>query len=44
MNDAEDLDIVMPMYNLIEYSKTIQQQQEVCRTITEMSQIVVQYI
>ena len=21
MNDAEDLDIVMPMYNLIEYSK-----------------------
>ena len=22
MNDAEDLDIVMPMYNLIEYSKT----------------------
>ena len=38
-DNAEDLDIVMPMYNLIEL-RTIKEQQEVCGTITEMSLII----
>ena len=33
VNDAEDLDIVMPIHNLLEYSDLLQ---EVCRIIIEM--------
>ena len=41
IDDAEDLDIVMPMYNLLEYRKNFKKQQEVFVIITEMNQIVV---
>ena len=47
-DNAEDLDIVMPMYNLIEYSKNYSKQvknyshQQVYGIILEMNQIVVQ--
>ena len=40
-DNAEDLDVVIPMCNLLEYSKTIEKQQAVCGIITEMNQIVV---
>ena len=42
IDNAEDLDIVMPIYNLIEYSKITEKQQGVCLIITEMNQIVAQ--
>ena len=38
IDNAEDLDVVMPMYNFLEYCK---KQQEVYGIITEMNQIVV---
>ena len=41
-DNAEDLDVVMLMYNLLKYNKIIERQQEVCGIITEMNQIVVQ--
>ena len=41
-DNAEDLDVVMPMYNLLEYSKNYKKQQEVCGITIEMNQIVVQ--
>ena len=41
IDNAEDLDIVMPMYNLLEYRKNYKKQQEVFLIITEMNQIVV---
>ena len=41
IDNSEDLDIVMPMYNLLEYSKNYKKQQEVFGIITEMNQIVV---
>ena len=44
IDNAEDLDVVMPMYNLLEYSKNYKKQQEVCRIIIEINQIVVQKI
>ena len=30
IDNAEDLDVVMPIYNLLEYSKNYRKQQEVC--------------
>ena len=42
IDTAEDLDVVMPMYNLLEYSKNYKKQQEICGITIEMSQIVVQ--
>ena len=39
-DNAEDLDVVMPMYNLFENSKNYKKQQEVCRIITEMNQAI----
>ena len=42
IDNAEDLDVVMPMYNLLEYSKNYKKQQEVYGIITEMNQIVIQ--
>ena len=44
IDNAEDLDVVMPMYNLLEYSKNYNKTQEVCGIIIEMNQIVVQMI
>ena len=41
-DNAEDLDVVMPMYNLLEYSKYYKKQREVCGITIEMNQIVVQ--
>ena len=41
IDNAEDLDVVMPMYNLLEYSKNYKKQQEVDGIITEMNQIAV---
>ena len=42
IDNAEDLDVVMPMYNLLEYIKNYKKkQQEVFGINTEMSQIVV---
>ena len=40
IDNAEDLDVVMPMYNLLEYSKNYKKQQVVCGIITEMSQVI----
>ena len=42
IDNAEDLDVVMPMYNLLEYSKNIQKQQEVFGVTTEMNKTMVQ--
>ena len=42
IDNAEDLDVVMPKYNLLEYSKIIQKQQEVFRMTAEMNQTVVE--
>ena len=42
IDNAENLDVVMPMYNLLEYSKNIQKQQEVFGVTTEMNKTVVQ--
>ena len=48
IDNAEDLDVVMPMYNLLEYcknlKKTKKQQQIVCGIIIEMKQVVVQML
>ena len=41
-DNAEDLDVVMLMYNLLEYSKNYKKQQEACGITIEMNQIVVQ--
>ena len=38
--NAEDLDVVMPIYNLLEYSKNTEKQQEVCGIIIEMNQVI----
>ena len=42
IDNAEDLDVVMPMYNLLEYSKNYKkkQQQAVYEIITETNQII----
>ena len=39
-DNAEDLDVLMPMYNLLEYSKNYKKQQELCCIITEMNQAI----
>ena len=40
IDNAEDLDLVMPMYNLLEYSKNYKKQQEDCGIIIEMNQVI----
>ena len=40
IDNAEDLDVVMPMYNLIEYSKKYRKKQKICGIITEMNLII----
>ena len=44
IDNAEDLDVVMPMYNLLEYSKNYKKQQKVCGIITEMSLMIFRLI
>ena len=39
-DNAEDLDVVMPMYNLLEYSKNYKKQQVVYGIIIEMNQVI----
>ena len=41
IDNAEDLEIVMPMYNLLQCSKNYKKQQEVFGIITEMNKTVV---
>ena len=40
IDNAEDLDVVMPMYNLLEYSKNYKKQHVVCGIITGMNQVI----
>ena len=40
IDNAEDLDVVIPMYNLHEYIKNYKKQQEVCGIITEINQVI----
>ena len=42
IDNAEDLHVVMPIYNLLEYSKNYKKQQVVCGIIIKMNQIVIQ--
>ena len=44
LDNAEDLDVVMSMHNLLEYNKNYKKQQEVCGIVIEMSQVVIQII
>ena len=37
INNEKDLDVVTAMYNLLEYRKIIEEQQDVCVIITEMN-------
>ena len=37
IDNAEDLHVVMPIYNFLEYSKITKKQQVVCGIITEMN-------
>ena len=38
IDNAEDLDVVMPIYNLLDYSKNYRKTTEVCGIIIEMNQ------
>ena len=40
IDNAEDLDVVMPLYNLLEYSKNYKKQQEACGITIEMNQMI----
>ena len=40
IDNAEDLDVLMLMYNLLEYTKTIEKQQAACGIIIEMNQVI----
>ena len=40
IDNAEDLDVVMPMYNLLEYSKNYKKQQVVYGIIIEINQVI----
>ena len=45
IDGAEDLDLVMPMYNLIEYSSNHSEKQwEVCGFIQKMKQLILMQI
>ena len=40
IDNAEDLDVVMPMYILLEYSKNYKKQPVVCGIITDINQVI----
>ena len=40
IHNAEDLDVVIAMYNLLEYSKITKKKEAVCGIITEMNQVI----
>ena len=39
-DDAEDIDVVIPMNNLLQYSKIKEKQQEVCGIITKINHVI----
>ena len=39
IDNSKDLDVVLPMYNLLEYSKNYKKQHAPCGIITEMNHI-----
>ena len=41
IDNAKDIDIVMQMYNLIEYSDNYSKHLDVCGNITEISQMII---
>ena len=41
IDNAEDLDVVMLMYYLLEYSKNYKKQQEACGIIIEINQLII---
>ena len=41
VDNAKDIDIVMPMYNSIEYSDNYLKHLDVCANITEMNQMII---
>ena len=40
IDNIKDLDVLMPMYNLLEYSKNYKKQQGVCGIMIEMNQVI----
>ena len=40
IENVEDLDVVMPMYNLLQHNKNCRKKQAVCGMITEMNQVI----
>ena len=40
IDDAEDLDVVMRMYNLLEYSKNYKKEHKACGIIIEINQVI----
>ena len=40
IDNAEDLDVIMSIYDLREYTKNYKKQQVACGIITEMSQVI----
>ena len=47
VDNTEDLDVAMPMYNLLEYGKNykkLQKKQVVCGIIIEMNHVVLQML
>ena len=40
IDNAEDLDVVIPMYNLLKYCKNYRKALEVCGVIIEMNQVI----
>ena len=41
IDNAKYIDVVMPIYNLIEYIEYIRKHQEVCGNITEVIQMII---
>ena len=44
IENAEHLDVLMPMYNLLEYSKNYRKKQTACGVITEMNQVIIFFL
>ena len=44
IGNAEDLDVVMPTCNLVEYSKNYRKATDILRIITEMNQVIFSFL
>ena len=44
IDNAEDLDFVMPIYNLLEYIKNYRKQQAACGIITAINQVILFFL